>query len=135
MADSLSAVKHAQVKCGAAVPAWLLTLRLGRYPTFGNNDPRVDDIAVEIVKSFMSKLKNPNLPERGTHLVHLDHHLQRGLREKPELRPMDEKPAAFPPGQPMRPGPPRAGFHDSVAKRLISTLDGISYTFRSYPRL
>ncbi len=57
VADSLSAIKYAKVKPirnehGIAVDFEIE----GDYPKFGNNDPRVDDIAVDVVKKFMSKL-------------------------------------------------------------------------------
>ncbi|WP_332697474.1 formate C-acetyltransferase [Halalkalibacter lacteus] len=57
-ADSLSAIKHAKVKVirdeqGIAVDYEIA----GDYPKYGNNDDRVDDIAVSLVKSFMNKLK------------------------------------------------------------------------------
>lgn len=58
VADSLSAIKYAKVKVirdetGLAVDY----LVEGDYPMYGNDDPRVDDIAVWIVKTFIRKLK------------------------------------------------------------------------------
>ena len=58
VADSLSAIKYAKVKVirdetGLAVDY----LVEGDYPMYGNDDPRVDDIAVSIVKKFIRKLK------------------------------------------------------------------------------
>ncbi|NND97467.1 MAG: formate C-acetyltransferase [Pirellulaceae bacterium] len=57
-ADSLSAVKHARVKVirnddGLAVDYEVQ----GEYPAFGNNDDRVDQIAVGLVEQFMDKLR------------------------------------------------------------------------------
>jgi len=57
-ADALSAVKYAKVKVirdeqGLAVDYAVE----GNYPAYGNNDDRVDSIAVGLVKSFMEKLK------------------------------------------------------------------------------
>jgi formate C-acetyltransferase len=56
--DSLSAIKYAKVKPirdeNGLVTDYETT---GDYPAFGNNDPRVDDIAVGLVKSFMNKLR------------------------------------------------------------------------------
>ncbi|WP_373419362.1 formate C-acetyltransferase [Clostridium sp. BSD9I1] len=59
-ADSLSAIKHAKVKPirkdGIAVDFETE----GDFPKYGNDDDRVDDIAVEIVKRFIKELrKNP----------------------------------------------------------------------------
>ncbi|MEG2195336.1 MAG: pyruvate formate lyase family protein, partial [Terrisporobacter sp.] len=57
-ADSLSAIKHAKVKtirneAGVAVDFEIE----GEYPAYGNNDDRVDDIAVDLVTSFMNKIR------------------------------------------------------------------------------
>ncbi|MDI7816188.1 formate C-acetyltransferase [Clostridioides difficile] len=57
-ADSLSAIKHAKVKTirnehGIAVDFEIE----GDYPKYGNNDDRVDSIAVELVESFMNKIR------------------------------------------------------------------------------
>lgn len=58
VADSLSAIKHAKVKvirneAGLAVDYEIE----GDYPAFGNNDDRVDQIAVEVTERFMNKLR------------------------------------------------------------------------------
>lgn len=55
--DSLSAIKYAKVRPirndqGIAVDF----VTEGDFPKFGNNDPRVDEIATDIVKVFMKKL-------------------------------------------------------------------------------
>ena len=57
-ADSLSAIKYAQVKVlrddtGLAVDYAVD----GDFPAFGNNDDRVDAIAVELVERFMAKIR------------------------------------------------------------------------------
>jgi len=57
-ADSLSAIKYAKVRPvrderGIAVDFVIE----GDYPQYGNNDERVDRIAVELVESFMNKLR------------------------------------------------------------------------------
>jgi formate C-acetyltransferase len=56
-ADSLSAIKYAKVK---PVREDGITVDFeieGDFPKFGNDDSRVDDIAVEIVEKFSSELK------------------------------------------------------------------------------
>ncbi|KXO09341.1 Pyruvate formate-lyase [Moritella sp. JT01] len=58
-ADSLSAIKYAKVKPirdenGIAVDFEIE----GDYPKFGNNDSRVDDIACELVETFMKKVSS-----------------------------------------------------------------------------
>ncbi|HFN1104080.1 TPA: formate C-acetyltransferase [Klebsiella variicola subsp. variicola] len=57
-ADSLSAIKYAQVKpirneSGIAVDFEITD----SYPQFGNNDPRVDDLACDLVERFMKKIQ------------------------------------------------------------------------------
>ena len=56
--DSLSAVKHARVRVirdetGLAVDY----VTEGDYPRYGNNDDRADDLAVEVVRDFMEKVR------------------------------------------------------------------------------
>lgn len=57
VADSLSAIKYAKVKVirdgtGLAVDYQIE----GDYPKFGNDDDRVDSIAVDVIKRFMGKI-------------------------------------------------------------------------------
>jgi formate C-acetyltransferase len=57
-ADSLSAIKHAKVKTIRNENGLAVDFEIeGGYPKYGNNDDRVDDIAVELVESFMNKIK------------------------------------------------------------------------------
>lgn len=56
-ADSLSAIKHARVKAIRNEAGLVVDYEVeGDYPKFGNNDPEVDEIAVDLVKTFMHKL-------------------------------------------------------------------------------
>jgi len=61
LADSLSAIKHAKVKCIRDNTGLITNFEIaGEYPAFGNDDDRVDDIAQEQVKLFFEELKkNP----------------------------------------------------------------------------
>src|SRR5918993_1869603 len=57
-ADSLSAIKYAKVKPIRREDGLVTDYETtGEFPVFGNNDPRVDDIASDLVKSFMEKLR------------------------------------------------------------------------------
>ncbi|WP_445772943.1 formate C-acetyltransferase [Shewanella sp.] len=61
-ADSLSAIKYAKVtpirdEDGIAVDFNIE----GDYPKFGNNDPRVDDIACDLVERFMAKIRDKKM--------------------------------------------------------------------------
>jgi formate C-acetyltransferase len=56
--DSLSAIKHAQVKPVRDETGLVVDYEVdGEYPTFGNNDDRVDAIAVDLVDRFMEKIR------------------------------------------------------------------------------
>ena len=58
VADSLSAIKYAKVHPIRDESGLTVDFEIeGDYPKFGNNDPRVDDIAVDVVKMFMNKLR------------------------------------------------------------------------------
>ena len=58
VADSLSAIKYAKVKCIRDEDGVVVDYQVeGDFPKYGNNDDRVDRIAVDIVKSFMKKIK------------------------------------------------------------------------------
>ncbi|MBQ8826104.1 MAG: formate C-acetyltransferase [Oscillospiraceae bacterium] len=66
VADSLSAIKYAKVKCirdenGIVVDY----ITEGDYPKYGNNDDRVDSIAVGIVKRFMDKIRQHHTYREG----------------------------------------------------------------------
>jgi len=61
LADSLSAIKYAKVKCIRDETGLITNFEItGDYPAFGNDDDRVDSIAQEQVKLFFEELKkNP----------------------------------------------------------------------------
>lgn len=57
-ADSLSAIKHAKVKVIRNEAGYAIDYKIeGDFPKYGNNDDRVDAIAVELVTAFMNKIK------------------------------------------------------------------------------
>lgn len=56
--DSLSAIKHAKVKVIRDEDGLAVDYEIeGDYPQYGNDDERVDQIAVELVENFYNKLK------------------------------------------------------------------------------
>ncbi|MGA7934982.1 MAG: formate C-acetyltransferase [Kovacikia sp.] len=58
VADSLSAIKYASVKINRNQNGLAVDYQIeGDFPKYGNNDDRVDEIAVNLVKTFMNKLK------------------------------------------------------------------------------
>ena len=57
-ADSLSAIKYATVTPIRDDRGLVVDYKIeGDFPKFGNDDDRVDDIAVELVRSFMDKIR------------------------------------------------------------------------------
>ena len=58
VADSLSAIKYAKVKALRDDDGIVVDYEVeGDYPKYGNNDDRVDQIAVDLVRNFMSKIR------------------------------------------------------------------------------
>ncbi len=58
VADSLSAIKYAKVKAIRDENGIVVDYEVeGDFPKYGNNDDRVDQIAVDLVRNFMSKIR------------------------------------------------------------------------------
>mgnify|MGYP005840034581 CR=1 FL=1 len=58
VADSLSAMKYAKVKTIRDENGLAVDFEIeGDFPKYGNNDDRVDEIAVDLVEAFMTKLR------------------------------------------------------------------------------
>ncbi len=58
VADSLSAIKYAKVKCIRDEDGVVTDYEVeGDFPKYGNNDDRVDSLAVWVVETFMDKIK------------------------------------------------------------------------------
>jgi formate C-acetyltransferase len=58
VADALAAIRYARVHVIRDERGLAVDYRVeGEYPAFGNDDDRVDGIAVEVVESFMRKLR------------------------------------------------------------------------------
>ena len=70
VADSLSAIKHAKVK-----PVWNKNgvvekfVIEGKYPKFGNDCEKVDNIAVDVVKEFMKALRKYPTYRNSKHVL------------------------------------------------------------------
>ncbi|MDD4102108.1 MAG: formate C-acetyltransferase [Kiritimatiellae bacterium] len=57
VADTFSAIRYARVRPVRDERGLAVDFEIeGDYPKYGNNDPRVDQIAVEVVKTFMGRL-------------------------------------------------------------------------------
>ncbi len=62
VADSLSAIKYAKVKPIRNEKGIAVDFRIeGDFPKYGNNDDRVDDIAVEVAQMFMNFIRQNNM--------------------------------------------------------------------------
>jgi formate C-acetyltransferase len=58
VADALSAIRHSKVKVVRNAAGLAIDYVVeGDYPKYGNNDDRVDTIAVQVVDSFVEKIK------------------------------------------------------------------------------
>ena len=58
VADALSAIKYAKVQAIRNETGLVVDYRIeGDYPKYGNNDDQVDTIAVDLVQSFMAKVR------------------------------------------------------------------------------
>ena len=67
-ADSLSAIKYAKVTPIRDDRGLVVDYQVeGDFPKFGNDDDRVDDIAVELVRSFMEKIRQYPTYRDATH--------------------------------------------------------------------
>jgi len=57
-ADALSAIKYAKVKVIRNAEGLAVDYEIeGDFPMYGNNDDRVDDIAIELVENFMNSIR------------------------------------------------------------------------------
>ncbi len=71
LADSLSAIKYAKVRCIRDPETGLITdfETEGEYPAFGNDDDRVDSIAKEQIERFYEALKETPLYRDAEHTL------------------------------------------------------------------
>ena len=140
VADSLSAIKYAKVKVirdenGLAVDYEVE----GDFPKYGNDDDRVDKIAVEIVKSFMRKLQKHHTYRGSKHTLSILTITSNEVYGKNTGNTPDGRRA----GEPFGPGAnPLHGRDANGALAVMNTIaklpyeyseDGISFTFSITP--
>lgn len=71
-ADSLSAIKYAKVKPVRNEEGIAVDFEIeGDYPKYGNDDDRVDNLAVELAKEFIADLKEHPLYRNAKHTLSL----------------------------------------------------------------
>ncbi|MCX7842357.1 MAG: formate C-acetyltransferase [Clostridia bacterium] len=70
LVDSLSAIKHTYVRAIRDSRGLIVDFEIkGDYPQFGNDDDRVDSIAVEVVKSFYNDLRKCSTYRNAKHTL------------------------------------------------------------------
>ena len=140
VADSLSAIKYAKVKVirdesGLAVDYSVE----GDFPKFGNDDDRVDEIAVNIVKQFMRKLQKHITYRESKHTLSILTITSNVVYGKATGNTPDGRRS----GEPFGPGAnPLHGRDTNGAVAVMNSIaklpyeyseDGISYTFSITP--
>ena len=66
VADSLSAIKYAKVKCIRNEAGIVVSYETeGDFPKYGNNDDRVDELAANLVTTFMNKVRQQHVYRNG----------------------------------------------------------------------
>ena len=140
VADSLSAIKYAKVKVIRDETGLAVDYEIeGDFPKYGNDDDRVDQIAVDIVKTFMNKLRKHQTYRNSKHTLSILTITSNVVYGKATGNTPDGRRA----GAPFGPGAnPLHGRDTNGALAVMNTIaklpfdsaeDGISYTFSITP--
>ena len=139
-ADSLSAIKYAKVKVIRDETGLAVDYQVeGDFPKYGNDDDRVDQIAVDIVKSFLRKLQKHHTYRGSKHTLSILTITSNVVYGKNTGNTPDGRRA----GEPFGPGAnPLHGRDSNGALAVMNTIaklpyeyseDGISFTFSITP--
>lgn len=140
VADSLSAIKYAKVKVIRDESGLAVDYEVeGEFPKYGNDDDRVDEIAVEVVKTFLRKLQKHVTYRNSKHTLSVLTITSNVVYGKATGNTPDGRRA----GEPFGPGAnPLHGRDTNGAVAVMNTIaklpyeyseDGISYTFSITP--
>ena len=140
VADSLSAIKYAKVKVIRDETGMAVDYEVeGDFPKFGNDDDRVDQIAVDVVKKFLHKLQRHQTYRHSKHTLSILTITSNVVYGKATGNTPDGRRA----GEPFGPGAnPLHGRDINGALAVMNSIaklpfeqseDGISYTFSITP--
>ncbi len=140
VADSLSAIKYAKVKVIRDETGLAIDYEVeGDFPKFGNDDDKVDQIAIDVVKNFMNKLRKHQTYRNSTHTLSILTITSNVVYGKATGNTPDGRKAGSPFGPGANPLHGRdtngaLAVMNSIAKLPFdSAQDGISYTFSITP--
>ncbi len=141
VADSLSAIKYAKVKVIRDETGLAVDYEVeGDFPKFGNDDEQVDQIAIDVVKTFITKLKRQQTYRHSTATLSILTITSNVVYGKATGNTPDGRKAGTPFGPGANPLHGRdtngaIAVMNSVAKLPFdSAEDGISYTFSITPK-
>ena len=140
VADSLSAIKYAKVKTIRNEDGLVVDYEIeGDFPKYGNDDDRVDQIAVDLVKTFLNKLQKHQTYRNSKHTLSILTITSNVVYGKNTGNTPDGRRA----GQPFGPGAnPLHGRDVNGSLAVLNSIaklpyeyaeDGISYTFAITP--
>ncbi len=141
VADSLSAIKYAKVKTIRNEDGLVVNYEVeGDFPKYGNDDDRVDQIAIDVVKTFLRKLQKHQIYRNATPTLSILTITSNVVYGKNTGNTPDGRDA----GVPFGPGAnPLYGRDTHGAVAVMNTIaklpfeyasDGISYTFAITPK-
>ena len=141
VADSLSAIKYSKVKVIRDETGLAVDYEIeGDYPKYGNDDDRVDQIAVDIIKTFLGKLQKHCTYKHSKHTLSVLTITSNVVYGKATGNTPDGRRA----GAPFGPGAnPLHGRDTNGALAVMNSIaklpykyseDGISYTFSITPK-